>query len=243
MTEDQMVRINGEILHYDFKAPYVVSGESLYGALEWNDKTDTIRCHECGEYQAYLPHHIITVHNLSANDYKAKHGLRLSTSLIRETTRQKMVKASINEKRVLVLRRPSIVKGRKPTHPKRSGEFYNIKKLCPAQLMDDIKKISLAVGHTPTRSELRENNLHHKTILHRLNCKSMTEVMQLLDLAPNEASKNLQKYTKIQLHQLLRNFIMQYDRKPTEGDAKRGLIPSNYFYRKYFGVAASRVKV
>jgi hypothetical protein len=81
MTHAEQVLIRGKVFLYKQKAPFVPSGKSVLGALEYDEATDRVRCHECGEWFGSVGQHARRAHMLSPKDYNARHGLRLGASL------------------------------------------------------------------------------------------------------------------------------------------------------------------
>jgi hypothetical protein len=50
----ESVIIRGHVFPRAEKEPFVASGESLLGALEYNQETDQTKCHECGKMNGCL---------------------------------------------------------------------------------------------------------------------------------------------------------------------------------------------
>lgn len=75
------VIIRGHVFDYAEKAPFVTSGKSVLGALEYNPETETVKCHECGEWFSSIGKHCFHIHEIPAVDYKVKHGLQQITPL------------------------------------------------------------------------------------------------------------------------------------------------------------------
>ena len=86
--------IAGTMFPWAEKAPYVRSGESVLGAVEYDEKADEIKCHECGRWFRALSPHLRDratrdrkgrirprPHAMSPKVYKVKHGLNLVSAL------------------------------------------------------------------------------------------------------------------------------------------------------------------
>jgi hypothetical protein len=72
--------ISGTMFPWAEKAPYVRSGESVLGAVEYDAKTDRIKCHECGEWEAHVGIHL-KAHGDNAKAYRLRHGLNIGSPL------------------------------------------------------------------------------------------------------------------------------------------------------------------
>src|SRR4051812_44274200 len=75
------VLIGGIVFPRAEKAPYVMSGHSVLGGLEYNEEKDRVKCHKCGNWFRRLGRHLSQVEGISSSQYKRDHGLRQSTTL------------------------------------------------------------------------------------------------------------------------------------------------------------------
>lgn len=75
------ILIMRELFDWRAKAPYVLSGFSTYGALEYCKSTKELRCHECGEWYKGVSQHIKKVH-MEPREYKIKHGFTVRRGLL-----------------------------------------------------------------------------------------------------------------------------------------------------------------
>jgi hypothetical protein len=86
--EIRHVLIRGHLFTHTEKAPFVSSGESLLGALEYDLARDLVKCHECGAWKRGLGAHVLRVHGINRLDYAQKHGLRKCAALSSPTVRK-----------------------------------------------------------------------------------------------------------------------------------------------------------
>lgn len=63
-------------------------GYGLYGLLD--DDGQTVGCHECDYRGRSLGSHIVAVHEMTAREYKRKHGLPLTRGLLSSAERERM---------------------------------------------------------------------------------------------------------------------------------------------------------
>lgn len=81
------VIIAGNLFAWQDKAPYVRSGHSVLGALEHDAKTDTVKCHQCGEWFRSIGHHIFnqakggSSTHTTVRAYRIRHGFRIKSSI------------------------------------------------------------------------------------------------------------------------------------------------------------------
>lgn len=70
------------------QAGVVESGHGLFGIMSRGD--DWVLCHECGKTFKNLGSHIRHAHNMSAEDYRATHGIASNDALMCDSMRQKI---------------------------------------------------------------------------------------------------------------------------------------------------------
>lgn len=160
------VIIRGHVLDYAEKAPFVISGESTLGAMEYDSATDKLRCHECGVWFGGLTQHIWKAHRMPVRDYKIRHGLNLSRSGI-STPRRKAIFSATLHKRLragsahLVKRDPlAVAKSVHGPHLER----LNVAGRCEAQYIFRIQVLAAQLGHTPTSAELKHSGIHQGSL-------------------------------------------------------------------------------
>ena len=233
------VIISGNVLLYEAKAPYTPSGQSLKGVLEYDPDEDKVKCHECGKWFSNIATHLRS-HGLTAAEYKSANGLQPGSGLICERLRIARIrtgkrnyaagkfKPQRQQKRSTMKRRLSAMrKGN-------SAEYQNARRICPAQLLERIKKCAAAVGRTPSARELREHRISDKTIVHRFG--SLKNAVALAGLIPRQSNADKRAhYSKEFLAALIRNFIKAHGRVPSASDCIRGLLPSIPTFISRFG--------
>lgn len=86
------VLIHGIVFAAEEKAPFIASGQSVYGAIEFDPAQGKIKCHECGEWMESIGHHSATTHSLAAREYRRKYGLNAATTLDCPAFRERRIK-------------------------------------------------------------------------------------------------------------------------------------------------------
>lgn len=241
------IRIDGVVMLYRMKAPYVRSGKSVLGGLEYNEERDLVRCHECGGWFKSVAVHSAMKHNIPAAEYKKKHGLKRHSSLVCEKFRLAcsnrmaasnhanggtplQLDAELRDRAVAALRsRPKERRGYF------SGERRNQTAQCQAQLLDRIRKLAEQLGHTPSQEELRAAGLSRDTLVFGLNVKNFSEAVAMAGLTPNPLGARGKRYSREQVIELFRAIRSTYGREPNWSDIKRKLLPSYSSIRGHFG--------
>lgn len=174
------VLVKGEKFDWIAKAPYVQSGYSILGAIEYCDATSEMKCHECGEWRRSLSQHIAMAHRnvnehrkLTARDYKIRHGFRISKGLSSPENREQHratvsnlgkdraglnshnASARGNESRRHIVR----VRREMGMGLVNSPESANLMNKCMAQREQLIMELYKRLGRTPTKEELRTFSL------------------------------------------------------------------------------------
>ena len=180
------VIIRGHVFTREEKAPFVASGKSLLGALEYNRDTDETKCHECGMWFKGLGWHVTKSHDMDLREYRAAHGIRGSSALcglrIRESHRVCAKALTVPGKGILSPKRPH------PARPRaKSDEWRNEQSRCNAQLLFRIQTTAAQVGHTPSKSDLKAYGLHQTTIRNAFG--SIGRAMREAGLEPNGQGK------------------------------------------------------
>lgn len=240
------VRIGGEILFYASKAPYIVSGFSIAGAVEYDKEDDTLRCHECGGWIKHLGVHA-RLHNLTARQYKIKHGLHSSASLVNEKCRTNLIvraRRSFEEKLTI---RQSFFKNWGSRYGKRKPSVFfkgrgrpegkNKNVLCLPQLKEKIIALAKILGRTPRAIDLARVGMNHRTVAKTFG--SLERAMKLCNLIPNRrfgtGGALVYDYNKAALVALLKDFRKAHGRFPSTSDANRKLIPNRHIFVRRFG--------
>lgn len=230
------VLLNGAVHLYQLKAPFSSSGKSILGALEYDKKTEKVKCHECGIFQTNLGQHIRHRHELTAGAYKLKHGMPLKSSLSNEATRKRAAACmkrlgsykNLHTEKARSAQRQAVKNGR---HTSKTAQSLNRNRLCPAQIIERIKNLSASLGSaTPTHEQLQKAGISLKTVQYVHG--SIAKAIELSGLGKN-APKS--KYTSEQLLESLRVFYRLHGYSPTRSDFKRGLLPAYHCYTWRFG--------
>ena len=162
MKQETHVIVCGQVFPWAEKAPYVMSGHSVLGALEYNQEQEIVKCHECGDWFKELGVHAYRAHGIKAAVYKSERGISFGSSLSAIASRKKRAKSL--RKRGLVGKHP-FKRGHEPHgNAHYSPEVRNLHMVCKAQLMHKTRELALRLKRTPTAEELRQAGMHHGTI-------------------------------------------------------------------------------
>lgn len=235
--ERRFVMTAGVLNLYRDKEPYVQSGVSTFGAIEYDADSDEMRCHECGQWYGLLHAHIKNAHGMKAREYKLKHGLRISTALVSEGTRIKLIKNALIPGAEGVARllkaRPAqhiiseaVSRGVRSQRHERRNSMNN----CAPQLLKRIKALADQVGHTPSVSELEEARIGRSSIIFHFG--SLSAAMKLCSLKPRKQFQT--KYTRREIIGMVKNFAEVHKRSPTSSDIERGFFPCYAAIRTHF---------
>jgi hypothetical protein len=194
MTESQdhatHVLIRGHVFLYAEKAPFVASGVSAMGAIEFNQADDTCRCHECGGYIRGLGNHIRR-HGLKRRDYNLRHGLRRNTRLGPPSIAAKHRKCvgQNNHKAIhLANAATKLKRGTMPTFG-HSHETLNLNARCRAQLFFRVQMLALKIGHTPTKGDMRAAGISASSI--RRQFGGIPELAAIAGLQENRSGQKV----------------------------------------------------
>lgn len=233
------VRIGGGVFLYREKAPFVVSGVSVRGAVEYDEAADLVRCHECGEWHTHLAPHVWLQHGMKVRAYKIKHGLNLTSALCNERIRKALIAHGQN---------PAVLRGAANglAHPgmgsaaQKGGrigpnaELRNRNGTCQAQILERLKVLAGRIGRTPKRSEMVAAGMAPQSIEFVFGQK-LRDVVLLAGLLPNGRYRTRRKYSKALLVERLRDHWGAHGRVPTESDFSRRMVPGRATYKEYFG--------
>ena len=238
-TADHVI-VRGQVFRAEEKAPFVPSGESIQGLLEYDRETDRIKCHECGKWFASIGGHAQT-HGLSPREYKLKYGLNLSSGLLSAGLRASAQKTS---REMIGLRVGLNVRGKSARKPKQAGkrvagnrlryEWRNANGLCREQLLERLKVIAKDLGYTPTQSSLG-HEFRAGSDAHFGGWDEMCKAAGLP--ASHKGGKKLYE-TKV-LCELLVDFYVLNQRLPRARDFSTGSLPSFDVYLNRFASLAN----
>ena len=239
LSKEEHVLIRGKCFLYRQKAPFVKSGKSVAGALEYDEKTDQVRCHECGKWFVSLGYHITKTHDITLRDYRLRHGLNLTSSLVgvkfasQASIRNALAGSNPGSREAFqrILERRS--KYRRPNEKRPHTELRNEKKRCPAQVLHHIQLLTNRLGHAPSCEEIERSGISCQSALFALNVTSLNELNRL---AGSVATKYKgAHYSRIMLIEMLLDFYAKYARLPSHFDHHAGIIPSYSSYKRFFG--------
>lgn len=238
---ERKVIISGKVFLYRQKEPFVLSGVSVMGGLEFDEPSQRVRCHECGRWFASLAGHIWGTHHMEVRAYKLKHGLNIQSALCNETIRQRLIEHGKSHEAVL---RGAVAglahAGMNATalhNHSRMGvavlkmEKRNVNRSCKAQLLQRLRELGLGLGRTPTRPEMRRAGIGPQSMEHAFSLP-LKEIMPLAGLLPQRPRA---RYNKVLLAELMTDFWVKFQRLPSQSDYRRGLLPSLKTYRRHFG--------
>jgi hypothetical protein len=243
-NKERHVITNHEVVLYKDKAPFVASGKSIAGAIEYNKEDDLLKCHECGRFQTMLGKHVNKVHGITARNYKKKHGLNQSTALVPEKVRLRLSTAAqkriqkhgppkewFNPERI----KKSLLARKRVKHiaaaERRNGVLH-----CKAQLMQKLRDVAKIMKRTPTRRELEEYGIPKGSLEYHYG--SLAGAMKLAGLKPNGniGNANHRRYSDEYLLRGIRLFRANWNRLPRATDYHRGMMTaSRTLYLHRFG--------
>jgi hypothetical protein len=242
----EQVLIRGKCFLYRQKAPFVPSGKSVHGALEYEQKTDRVRCHECGQWYRMLSTHVARAHSIAPRDYKKKHGLRRLCALCGPGVSLAMVRGKENYyQRLRVTTRSPEGRARFAEIGRQSGsrqgntaiaERRNEEGRCAAQLAERLKQLQEHYGRTPTSAELMDKGLSPQSICLVFNLKTMRQVYQSLAMAYEpKRQENPNAYPREALIIRLRDYWAKYGKRPSKMHMRMGLVPTWDVFKRVFG--------
>jgi hypothetical protein len=161
-SAENHIIVCGQVFPWKAKAPYVMSGHSILGALEYNQEQEVVKCHECGDWFKELGVHVFRAHGIKAATYKAERGISFGSSLSAIGSRKLRAK---NLRRRGLVGKHTFKKGHQPHgNGSFSPEVRNLHMTCKAQLMQKARDLAMQLGRTPTADELRAAGMHHGVI-------------------------------------------------------------------------------
>lgn len=241
----QHVIIGGSIMLYKEKSPYVPSGLSIAGALEYRKSDDKIKCHECGNWFYSMGAHLVKVHGMTAREYKTKHGLRVKSSLCGERMRKVAIRniTALNFARggtPLTLCREARAHAteslKKAAFHTKTVEMRNTEGSCQAQIMSKFKTLAAELGRTPSVKDLERNDLNVGKVKYSLNVATLEQAALLCGLQPNQKKQRGDVlWPKSLLIASIKAFALTHKRLPSLSDTRRGMTPPYTAILREFG--------
>ena len=245
-TGNGKVVINGRVFLYGEKAPFVASGASVHGALEFREDRQQVRCHECGRWFKTLARHI-RLHDLNAAEYKRRHGLRQKTALCSEDYRSVRLSIALHHntgQRLIPMRLGESMRGTRRVGKGVMGpraEKRNTEGICQAQVLSKLRDFAGKLNRTPTSEEIRDRlGLHPSSLAWLFNVRTYNEVITLAGLEPRKPGVSVRsikghcKFAKEDLIEILRDFYVKHGRLPNRTDMRRGICPRHRTFEQVF---------
>jgi hypothetical protein len=193
------VLIAGSVFPREAKAPYVESGHSILGALEYDPATEKVKCHECGRWFKSLSGHLSTHEGLTSREYKRDRGLRQATKLYipgaprpgAENLRR--WRSSIDPETMKGYLQKALAAAHAATRAsalpyRMNTETRNLSSRCKAQLTDRIWKLAVELGRTPTAIELKSAGIPDRTITSVFEMPYM-KALASIGMSPNKFNR------------------------------------------------------
>jgi hypothetical protein len=238
VTHAEQVLIRGKVFLYKQKAPFVPSGKSVFGALEYDEATDRVRCHECGKWFVSMSQHLRT-HSMTASEYKDKHGLRRAAGLcgmrLGVEFRQRGSRTMDGRVSPLAIltpdqRRAAIAKRKTSRrHEKRNEDGH-----CPAQALQDLRDLAERLGRTPTVKEIYAAGMSADSLPWTFSVRRISDVLSLAGLAPRTGT-GFRMYSRDLLIEMLRDFYVKHGRVPNNHDRRMKMFPPHSILTYHFG--------
>lgn len=233
MKHAPKVIVLGQVCDWEEKAPFVPSGKSVLGALEYDPKMDKVKCHECGEFQRAIGVHARKAHGLDSREYKITHGLRASSSLSGPTTIAKK-RSSVHLKRppsarFMAARRTGSRKGTSQM------ELRNARGTCQAQLVERMKRLAEQLGRSPESKDVHAAGLSSAITTH---IGRLSQLQELAGLVVTKCGMR-DRFSKDILMEVLRDFFVSNKRIPSFRDWRSGLLPCPRTFKRHFGSLAN----
>jgi len=177
--DNRKVLIRGHVFDYAEKAPFVKSGVSVLGAIEYDEKAERVRCHECGNWFRSITNlHLQWMHRLSSVQYKAKHGLNATTALCCPATSKKIGQSESSglrsksdfrrdraERLAVASRSHKRKHGTNVSNRRPQSERVNEIGRCQAQMLFRTQILAAEKGRTPTRDELAAIGIYPSALI------------------------------------------------------------------------------
>jgi len=179
------VLILGSLFAWGEKAPYVESGHSILGALEYNEELQVLKCHECGGWKKNLGPHVRCAHAITAREYRRDRGLRSRSPLHAPGVTRYAGPKNFRGKQGGSIELVNAGKSKIwITGP--SEETRNLHKRCRAQLTERIIRLAISLNRTPSSAELKKAGIHWITVV-RVFEMPYREALESIGLTANRS--------------------------------------------------------
>lgn len=231
---------SGVVKFYRYKEPFMKNPEPYFGfqgVLLHDAKEPLIQCSECGQWFKSLGWAHLKTHNLNARSYKTKFGLQQTTALINEEFRNELIKNGNIQKKFLKGGKPFVKNDpRLKNRSKAPREMQNMAGTCPAQILEQMNKFKEKLGRQPSYNEFCKKHVSLINPIRKVY-GSWANACKLLGwkVQPSHIGFNKFEWSAEKLIQAMRIFKETNGREPARSDERRGLIPNNSTYYRFFG--------
>lgn len=240
---ERKVIVCGMVFRWEEKAPFVDSGASVQGALEYDSDADALKCHECGDWFVNLSNHVARSHGIAPRMYKIQHGLAQSSALVGIQLRQRMKDEAKRADREQYLKpgrdqcTRGLEAGRKSGEASSAAacEKRNLRQRCKAQLSQRLAAIAADLGRRPKYRELLGMGIDLRSAAASLGV-SPKQLLRSSGQEPrlNKLPDGVQQYQDEVLIEALRDFYILNKRLPSGDDWGIGILPSRRTYCEHF---------
>lgn len=234
MSQQRYIMIRGEVFRWEEKEPFVVSGHSVHGAVEYSLVEDKLKCHDCGEWYQNLSGHTAHAHQ-SSRDFKIRHGLNITSPLIvpslRAARKKCFASLSPEQRRANLQKARAAWTGEKNYAPKQLGEGINFNGTCLAQTILKLQALACDLGRTPTEDDAPKPLYY--AVHNRFGSWNRGLIAAGIDVI------NVAKFGKPQLREILRDFYVLNKRLPKKSEYGTGRLPVDATYRRHYGSMAA----
>lgn len=248
--------MNDDLILGPYKTPLtqVKEGFGYMGALSLAKDGSGIQCHICGAIKANLSLHL-RQHKITVREYKKKFDIALGTPLVSENVRNASVQRmlALREKmrnegsleRITRICQEAANSARKPGGKNyrkgktwMSGEYLNLRGICPDQLVELIRKAADHYKTTPSYAEFMafyQTNRFATPIKRTFGSWKNAVIKAGYEPKKRQWSTGKMKYDDEELIEIMSEFYKENRRVPTLSDFKRGFLPTWETYTKRFG--------
>lgn len=236
-NKQRYVIVCGEVFRWEEKEPFVTSGKSVLGALEYDREAETVKCHECGEWRRTITNWHLLLHSLDTKEYKARHGLFRKTALMSPECRSALRMArKLNNgtnRKVCGGNNPGLLAW-KASGSKRvnsgAAEGKNLHGVCREQVLAAIRT-KVVCGRCPTVLDVGTRFANAAT----KHFGSWADACMAAGLRPNHG-RGRSRLDRSTLLETLRDFYVLNKRVPRSADCKSSSrLCSWETYKRGFG--------
>lgn len=212
----------------------VDGGFGYLGSLQYDTDTDKVQCHICGKWFSglYGPH--IKTHNLTAREYKIRHGLSLYTALCSRGTSAKHSQSALlsnnlsklDRAKGIATYRKRIKKGRYKAadlYRRNSSMYHNMHGTCDQQLVRKYEICCETLGkEIITTLEMRhEDSCAYEAIRQRFGGLAKFRKTFDFPVSPHDTKYKRKYHTEVSLIAAIRFVAKQTGRIPKKYDFRR----------------------